>query len=439
MARGTPALSQLRLGIDRSAIRFLHAADLHLDSPLRGLARYEGAPLEEMRQACRRAFDRLVEVAETEEVDLVLLAGDIFDGDWRDYNTGLYFASRLHRLVDAGIDVVMVRGNHDAQSRITKGLRLPSRVHDLSTDRPCTILLERLGVAVHGQGYREANVETDLSAGYPPPIPGLFNIGLLHTALEGRDGHASYAPTNAARLAAKGYEYWALGHVHQREIVSRDPWIVFPGNLQGRHAKETGQKGASLVAVEDRQVRSVEARALDVVRWATVTVDAAEHPDLEAVLSAVEGSLLRASARAEGRTLAVRLRVVGATSAQPALVARQGAFEAEVRRIGTSLAGGPVFVEKVELDTRAAFPLEQLIATPGPLGELISALDKDHGDPELRAALLAEIRELRARLGDRLFADERGQNEEDAAIVERLLPRIKERVLPLLLSEELLR
>ncbi|MFO0723026.1 MAG: DNA repair exonuclease [Myxococcota bacterium] len=436
MAQRGVGSAQLRLGIDRSTIRILHAADLHLDSPLVGLQRYEGAPVEELRIAARRAFDRLVELCETEDVDLLLLAGDLFDGEWRDYGTGLFFTARMHRLAEAGVDVVMVRGNHDAQSRLTKGLRLPSRVLDLSTDAPGTIVLDRLGVAVHGQGYAEPSTEIDLAARYPQAIPGLFNIGLLHTALDGREGHARYAPTTVERLRARGYDYWALGHVHQREVVHKAPWIVFPGNLQGRHARETGDKGATLIRVEDGRVMEVQHRALDVVRWASIRVDAGPLPDAEAVLVAIEAALHRAEAQAEGRALAARVTIQGATAAQISLISKPQAFEAEVRQLGLKRAHSAIFIEKLIVDTRPLVSLEALLAGAGPIQELLRALEAEARDPELWALLVSELSELRARLGDRIFLDERGQLPAETELLERLFPRIRDRVLPLLLEGE---
>src|SRR3989339_81166 len=132
---------------------FLHAADIHLDSPLRGLEGYADAPVEQIRQATRRAFDNLIELAIEEQVAFVLLAGDLYDGEWKDYHTGLFFIDRLSRLRKEKIMVFLASGHHDAASQITKALRLPDNVHLFSTKHPETIILEELGVAVHGQGY----------------------------------------------------------------------------------------------------------------------------------------------------------------------------------------------------------------------------------------------------------------------------------------------
>ena len=162
-------------------VSFLHAADLHLDSPLRKLERYEGAPAETLRSATRGALDNLVALALDRAVDFVLIAGDIYDGSWRDYNTGLFFASRMSRLGEADIPVFLIAGNHDAASRMTRSLRLPENVHQFPVDRPDTVRLDRLGVAIHGQGFASPAVKENLAAAYPPAVPGYVNIGLLHT------------------------------------------------------------------------------------------------------------------------------------------------------------------------------------------------------------------------------------------------------------------
>ncbi|MGB4996461.1 MAG: DNA repair exonuclease, partial [Nitrospira sp.] len=252
-------------------MRFIHASDLHIDSPLRGLDRYDGAPVDRLRSATRSALERLVDRALTERVDFLLLAGDIYDRDWQDFHTGLFFRGQMVRLERAGIRCFIVQGNHDAQGVISRQLTLPSNVTVFSSRAAQTIRLDDLSVAIHGRSFPEREVNEDLVPSYPPPVPGFFNIGLLHTSLTGRAGHDTYAPTDLPTLVAKGYDYWALGHVHAREVLNERPRIVFCGNLQGRHAKETGAKGCELVTVEAGRIEA-EFIALDVVRWSQLSV-----------------------------------------------------------------------------------------------------------------------------------------------------------------------
>ena len=155
-------------------IKFIHASDIHLDSPLRGLSRYEGAPEEEIRQATRRALENLVVLAQEAEVNFVLFVGDLYDGNWKDHNTGLFFAKQMSELRKADIKVFIVSGNHDAQSVITKSLKLPENVFQFSTKHPETQHLDDIGVAIHGQGFPTKAVTSDLSSHYPPVIPDVW-------------------------------------------------------------------------------------------------------------------------------------------------------------------------------------------------------------------------------------------------------------------------
>ncbi|WP_406284858.1 exonuclease SbcCD subunit D [Embleya sp. NBC_00896] len=332
-------------------MKLLHAADLHIDSPLRGLSSYEGAPAEEIRGAARRAVANLVDLALAESVDAVLLAGDIYDGDWKDYHTGLFFTVQMRRLDEAGIPVLLVAGNHDAESRITRELRLPDNVHRFSTMRPDTVAFEDIGLAVHGQGFAIRDVTDNLAVTYPAPRGGMFNVGLLHTALAGAEGHATYAPCNVGDLVSRGYDYWALGHVHAREVVHEaEPWIVFPGNIQGRHARETGPKGATLITVGDDGRATIEHRDLDVVRWARLDVDASGATGMEDVLDLVRHRMAEERAAAGDRLLATRVRVTGATDAHEALWRDERRFVFESRALAGEFPG--VWLEKVRLETR---------------------------------------------------------------------------------------
>ncbi|MCK7578287.1 MAG: DNA repair exonuclease [Chromatiales bacterium] len=376
-------------------MKFIHAADIHLDSPLRGLERYEGAPVEALRGATRRALEHLVDLALDEAVAGVLLAGDLYDGDWKDYNTGLFFARQMERLRAADIPVFAVAGNHDAASRITRLLRLPENVHLFATRAPETRVREDLGFAVHGQGFATRAVSDDLTRAYPRPCSGLFNIGLLHTSLDGRPGHETYAPCSRDGLRALGYDYWALGHVHRHEIVDESPWIVFPGNLQGRHARETGAKGCCLFEVEDGRVRRVEQRPLDVARWFDHRVDLSEAATLEEVYARTEQRLSTALDAADGRLAAVRLRFAGVCAVHPRLRAAQDQVINECRALANAIGGEAMWVEKVLIETRR----EPSAAERPVRDEAFDSLLRVIRDLELDAEpLSAEFADLAAKL-----------------------------------------
>lgn len=372
--------------------KLVHAADLHLDSPLVGLERYEAAPVAELRRATRDALDRLVELCVSERADLLLVAGDLFDGTWRDYSTGLFLCGRMARLREAGVAVVWLRGNHDAASRLTQHLRMPENVRELSLHEPESVVFERLNLVVHGQGFARAAVETDLSARYPAAVPGALNVGLLHTALEGREGHAPYAPCRLSALVDRGYDYWALGHVHAHELVHREPWVVYPGNLQGRHARETGPKGAVLVEFDAARITAVEHRALDVVRWARVSVDASASSSLDDVAESVRDALAREVQTAGQRLLAARVEVRGRSRSHAALASDRERALATVRAAGLDVPGGSIWIERVELGTRPpGEPLDRAGSERGPLADLLREVEALRSDSEALASFLGDM------------------------------------------------
>lgn len=410
--------------------RFVHAADIHLDSPLKGLESYPDAPVEQIRGAARRAFDNLVNLAMEEGAAFVLLAGDLFDGDWKDYNTGLYFIHRMGRLREAGIPVFMVSGNHDAAGQITRALALPDNVTLFSSRRPETRILDSLGVAIHGQSFATRGVNDDLSRNYPLPVPGLCNIGLLHTSLTGRPGHEPYAPCTLEGLRSRGYDYWALGHVHQREIVAREPWVVFSGNIQGRHVRETGPKSCTLVTVDGGRVRDVEAREIDVLRFGVCRVDASGCERLDAVRDKAREAFEEERRMADGRPLAVRLILTGRTPLHGRLHRDGEHLREELRALAADL--GDVWLEKLEVATSAE--TEVLPQADSPLGGLARTMTEFSLDGSL-LDFAPEFENLRSRLpaellaaGDPFCPDQDGMTALRDEVRELLMARLQEGV-----------
>jgi DNA repair exonuclease SbcCD nuclease subunit len=410
--------------------RFIHAADIHLDSPLRGLARHENAPVETVRRATRDALQHLVDLACKAAVDFVLIAGDLYDGDWPDYNTGIFFTEQMRRLERAGIPVMVIAGNHDAHSQITKQLRLPANVHTFSAESPQIHTLENPRVAIHGQSFATRAVTENLAAAYPAPVPGVFNIGMLHTALDGRAGHDPYAPCTLESLAALGYDYWALGHVHMREVLNEKPPVVFPGNVQGRHIRETGAKGCYLVHADDQKQCTLEFHALDVVRWAEVTVDLTAVDHEYDALDLCRDALDRAVAEAEGRLLAARLRLTGATPLHTHFAGNRERIGAELRSAAAGAVGQQLWLERVVLDTTA--PAEAAVLDSGPLAELLGHIEALAEQPDALAALAAELRALDGKMPRVLRDNEDGPwfdgPEAVARYLREALPIIHERL-----------
>ena len=388
-----------------TSFRFFHAADIHLDSPLRGLAGQEGNAVARVRTATREALDTLVGLAIEEKVDFLIFAGDLYDGDWRDYKTGLFFAKQMGRLKKEGIPVYLLHGNHDAESQITRRLELPDNVHVFGTRKPETFALDELKVALHGQSFRQRDITENLVPDYPAPASGAFNIGVLHTGLGGMGGHENYAPCAMEDLINKGYNYWALGHVHKASVLHEKPHVVFPGNLQGRHARETGAKGASLVTVEDGDIVELTTVPCDVVRWAVLPVSLADAERFADVIDRIHDAVEAAVNEADGRLLACRIVLQGRTAVHDQLIASEDRMLAEARAGALGLGDEVAWVEKVVINTQPEVDAETLAEREDAIGELQRLLQEAAGDDALLAQIESDIGKLARQLPHEVRGD----------------------------------
>ncbi len=410
--------------------KFIHAADVHLDSPLRRLEQYQGAPVTKIRNATRRALENLVALAVKEEVDFVLIAGDLYDGDLEDYSALIYFATQMAELRRKGIAVVLIRGNHDAANHMSRSLELPDNVRLLSEKEPETFLMDKIRVAVHGQSFASRQVPENLAITYPDPVAGWFNIGVLHTSLEGSDRHDTYAPCSLEHLRQRGYDYWALGHIHQRRVLHEDrPVVLYPGNIQGRNVGETGAKGCHLIAVKNNRVESNVFRPLDVMRWEWLKVDAGGLSQPDEVLQACREKLQECVREAEGRLLAVRVQVVGVTSAHSALVGRREHWLSQFRSDCLNHFGQDLWLESLQFHT--TLPREEVPeGLPDDALELLQQViaELEGDEKQLGELLEGELRVLDKRLPAGLKIGEEALHLTRPAFGRTLLNRI----LPLL-------
>jgi DNA repair exonuclease SbcCD nuclease subunit len=323
------------------------------------LSAYPDAPAERVRTATRDAFYNLVTRAIEEAVDFVVIAGDVYDGDWKDFNTGLFFVRQMGRLRQAGIPVFLLYGNHDAESEMTKSLELPDNVHVFSSRKGETFRIEALKVALHGRSFKVAATTESLLPSYPEPLKGWFNIGVLHTALEGNAEHARYAPCSVGELQAHGYQYWALGHVHEHWLQQGEVTIAYPGNLQGRHIRECGPRGALLVTVEAGEITDLDRFEVDVLRWHALEVNTTPAESMKAAARLAGQEIERLLDSVEGDLpLGIRVTFVGQSPAHPELLGQESQLRQEV--IGQAVALNPdrIWIEKVRVATQAVCALQ---------------------------------------------------------------------------------
>ncbi|SEG69212.1 metallophosphoesterase family protein [Bosea lathyri] len=378
--------------------RFVHAADIHLDSPLRSLALRDADLADLIGNATRRAFVRIVDLCLDEQVDALLLAGDLYDGDQTSMKTARFLAEQLRRLHEAGIRVFVIRGNHDALSRITKELTLPDSVK-LFGGRAEAIAIDResgqFPVAIHGLSFAQPHAPESLIGKYRPPVEGAVNIGLMHTSLAGAARHDLYAPCSLADLQGTGFRYWALGHVHKRSVVEGGCAIVMPGMPQGRDINEAGAKSVSLVTIgDDRSIR-IEERVTSIAQFERVAVDATGIDDWRDLVAALARALEQTRDDVASEHLVARLRVAGTTPLAWRIRRELDLLKTEADDRASVI--GSCWVEKLEVDCRA--PGVVAGPTADPLTELRRLIDEEViGSDVYQTEVAAIAEELRTQL-----------------------------------------
>ncbi len=375
-------------------LRILHTADLHLDSPLRGVAERDDRLARKVEAATFETAERIFSRAEDEAVDLVLVAGDVFDEETRSLKARLWFRARLERLAARGIRSFVVFGNHDHAGLWSGFGAFAPGVHVFPGDRVGTVELDLEGVGpvrIHGRSYPRREVRENLVTEFPEARGGALEIGLLHANVGGAEGHEAYAPCGIEDLAAKGYDFWALGHVHRRTVL-RDagPLVVYPGNPQGRHAGERGPRGFAWIELGGGRPAAVRFEDADTVRFDELGID------LTGVSTLVELADLSARvlevARVEGpEVLALRLRLEGATPLDH-LLRRPGALDELSESLVSGVPG--IVLLGIRLRTRPPESREELAEGEGFVSELVRERDRLRSDPEAVAELSAVLDEL---------------------------------------------
>ena len=358
---------------------------------MRGLATYEGAP--ETAASCTRdALEAAVRFALSEDIDLVAIAGDVYDGDWQDFSTGIFFARQLALLRDGGIPVAVISGNHDAASTITRQLTLPEGTHMFQSEESDTVVFDELGVVMHGQSFATREVTENLAAGYPAAVEDAINIGLLHTSLGGHPDHDSYAACAPRDLEQLGYDYWALGHIHRRGRACDGPPAFYSGCIQARSVRELGPHGGLIVELERGEEPSVEPVDFDVLRWAVAEVDCSGAEGLDEVLARARTAFGGLLADAGGRPLALRARLAGETPLHNSLLADSEKLRAEFTLAANDVAPDALWLGDVSAVT--TMPADDAAAYDP---ELASALDAVLKDPRTTADLDAVLEGLLSR------------------------------------------
>lgn len=390
--------------------RFIHTADLHLDSPLKALRKRNADIADSVGIATRAAFERIVEKAIEERVDALLISGDLYDGTTKDIRTGIFLADCVRRLSQADVHTVIILGNHDAES-VVKPPFPTTELLTVFAAKPDTIRFEAAEVAIHGASFRDRQVPDDMTDRYPAPVEGWTNIGMLHTSLGGFSGHDSYAPTTPDRLAGRGYDYWALGHVHKHQIITEQgaglPWIIYPGIPQGRDMGETGMGRAILGTVTGPNRIEITAFEVSPILLERVSVDLSDvrsFSDIEDAVPSIAAAIVDAGVHAHAiirPVLSIPPRLI------PAVQSRQDALW-ELLQTNVQARSLGVAVEKIECVPAAGAAAAGPAIDEGTLRELLTLVEADAAaDPDLIAGLKKDFDGLFSKLPRDLRDDAR--------------------------------
>lgn len=405
-------------------IKILHTADVHLDSPLRSLAIRNSALRDVVATATRTSFSQLVDVAISEGVAALLISGDLFDGKERSARTGAFLIGELDRLGQAGIRVFYIKGNHDAENPITGALDLPAHVHVFDARGGKQQLAE--DIWIHGVSFADRHAPDSLLPRFHAPVTGAVNIAMLHSSLAGASGHDIYAPCLVADLIASGFDYWALGHIHKRQVHSEAPWVVMPGMPQGRDIGESGPKSATLLTIEHGKIEVREVLS-SVVEFVQTTLDVTDATSDDTLRRMLRQHLTEIRQKITSPVGVVRLRLTGRPPRYWQIIRNKDIWDEQAHELAQTT--GALWIDKFQVDL---LPPETETDTNGASEELAHTMSLIRKEPGFIAIAQEEIetvlQDLPVALRNSLMGDEATRD----ALLERLTKAGADHVLALM-------
>jgi len=393
--------------------RFMHTADIHLDSPLKSLALRNQELADVVANATRQVLVRIVDLCLLEKVDALLIAGDLYDGDQTSMKTARFLALQLRRLCDAQISVYLIRGNHDAESKITRELTLPNRVHVFSSKAEAVLFTppegahaeQQQSVVIHGMSFKKPHAPASLLPDFKQATPQAINIGMMHTSLDGSAQHDLYAPCSLVDLQQHGFNYWALGHIHKRAVHSTEQCtVVMPGIPQGRDIGESGAKSVTLVTVNDDNSISTDEHLLAIAQFEEIAIELDDSFEWPSAIDLVIDRIEHTANNCNADHLVARIVVNGHTNLAWRLRRDTDLFTNEIE--ARLEVAEHLWLDKIIIHCEP--PVDKLINT-GPQAELVnliadqiehSAILREDAKQTIKDILKSLPGELRSTFGD---------------------------------------
>ncbi len=379
--------------------RFIHASDLHLDAPFRGISAEEKSIASALQEATFRAYENLIKLCDEKEVDFLVIAGDVYNSTDRSIKAQLRFRDGLAELAHNNIQSFVAHGNHDPIQDWISSISWPEGVHVFGckeVDQFTVQVDKEQAVQVFGMSYATKQEKRNLVKKYrPSEHADLFKIGVLHCNCGGQLGHDPYVPCTVKQLSDVGIEYWALGHVHERLVLSVDPHVIYPGNTQGLSIREKGERGCYVIDVNEYGEISLEFYPLDVIRWKAFEVDIENFQTLDTLDSFLTQALESLPEQEDGRSIICRVRLVGSGPLYPDLT-REGAVTDMLSRTRETVSRLDPFVhvEKIENTCRPEIDVEKRREEGDLLGELLKFSEEIRNAASIRRELEGCLSEL---------------------------------------------
>lgn len=393
--------------------KFIHTADLHLDSPFKGISEVDPELSFYLTEAAFKTFSSIIDLCIKEGVLFLLISGDIYDGEDRSLRAQLKFRTELKRLYDANIKVFIAHGNHDPLDGWSANLEWPKNVHIFSGKNVESITVDHQGepvATIHGISFSTRKIASNLSRKFPKVSTkneDIFSIGMLHCLVQGSTGHEPYSPCSLNDLISRNYDYWALGHVHNRAVLNKeDPVIIYPGNPQGLHPGEAGPRGCYLVQVNPERNISFEFIETDAVRWAVEEFSIDDIKDAEELLTRLHSLIKDIKQRSDGRSVLCRILLKGRGMLY-SFLSKKGVCDDLVLELRDFERGESPFVwiESLKNLTHPPIDRDSLIKRDDFMGSLVRMFEKMYKNKELRDQINKDLELLYASPAGRKYLE----------------------------------
>jgi len=376
---------------------FVHAADLHLDSPFKGISELSNELRGELTEATFSAFNKIIDFCIEKQVDFLLISGDIYDGADKSLRAQLRFRDGLKRLTEAGINAYIAHGNHDPLSGWSANLDWPKNIHIFCGDSVEEVIFEKDGEKIaqlYGISYPKRDIKANLALQFPPKTENSpFTIGVLHCNVGSDTGHEPYAPCTLDDLLSKKYDYWALGHIHKKTILNDgDPLVVYPGDPQGLNPKETGPKGCFLVNVDEKGCPAPAFIAVDSIRWFKKELSIESLHTEQELITEMYDSIEKIREEADGRSSICRIILSGRSSLH-SVITRKGILDDLAKGIRETEEGEKRFVwlDSIVDNTYSEIDRESLLEREDFISDLVNLFEEISENTDRRSDIRASL------------------------------------------------